>query len=499
MDKNLKKNLQARNVLRVALYIRVSTQEQAKEGYSIGEQEKRLRSYCEAMQWDIFKVYIDPGYSGGDTNRPGLQDLMRDVKAGLIDKVVVYKLDRLSRSQKDTLILIEDVFLTNKVDFVSMSESFDTATPVGRAVLGLLAVFAQLERDQIKERMGMGKEARAKEGKWGGGSSEPIGYDYDPVSEKLIVNDYEKLQILEAVELFLKGTPLRTICNIFHNKGYTYVGKSGHVAEWDPKRLKYVFQNKTYLGYIKYRGEWYKADHDPILDEDTFNQLQKLMEQRKEAYEKHTKRCAGQTTYLGGMLYCKQCHARYAKQSGKKWKGGEPPLYYVCYSRNKKVPKMVKDPNCKNKNWKMKELDDLVFNEIRKLAMVPDYMSDLRHEKEDNKAEPNKIDILKKEIQKIDEQISRFMDLYGIGKFTIDQVSGKVDPLNEQRRNLERELEQLNAEAGAITEEEAYEVIQSFGDILDRNDFDEIRLALETLIYYIELDNDIAYIHWKFI
>lgn len=499
MDKDLKKNLQARNVLRVALYIRVSTQEQAKEGYSIGEQEKRLRSYCEAMQWDIFKVYIDPGYSGGDTNRPGLQDLMRDVKAGLIDKVVVYKLDRLSRSQKDTLILIEDVFLTNKVDFVSMSESFDTATPVGRAVLGLLAVFAQLERDQIKERMGMGKEARAKEGKWGGGSSEPIGYDYDPVSELLVVNEYEKMQILEAVDLFLKGTPLRTICNIFHDKGYTYRGKSGRVSEWDPKRLKYVFRNKIYIGYMKHKDEWYKGEQDPILDEETFNKLQHLMDQRAEAYAKHTKRCSGQTTYLGGMIYCKQCGARYAKQTGSTRKPGVVNYYYCCYSRNKKVPKMIKDPNCKNKNWRMRELDDLVFNEIRKLAMVPDYMSDLRHEKENNIVEPNKIDILKKEIEKIDEQISRFMDLYGIGKFTIEQVSGKVDPLNEQKRNLERELEQLNAEAGAITEEEAYEIIQSFGDILDRNDFDEIRLALETLIYYIELDNDIAYIHWKFI
>ena len=147
----------------------------------------------------------------------------------------------------------------------------------------------------------------------------------------------------------------------------------------------------------------------------------------------------------------------------------------------------------------MKELDDIVFNEIRKLAKDPRHMTDLREKKKNNTDAPTKIDIIKHEIEKIDEQISRFMDLYGIGKFTIDQVSGKVDPLNEQRRNLERELEQLNAEAGAITEEEAIEVIQSFGDILDRNDFDEIRLALETLIYYIELDEDDVYIHWKFI
>lgn len=91
------------------------------------------------------------------------------------------------------------------------------------------------------------------------------------------------------------------------------------------------------------------------------------------------------------------------------------------------------------------------------------------------------------------------MDLYGIGKFTIAQVSGKVDPLNERKRGLEKELDQLKADSGAITDEEANEVIQSFGDILDRGDFNEIRLALETLIYYIELDEDDVIIHWKFI
>lgn len=497
--KDLSEIMSVRNVLRVALYLRVSTQEQAKEGYSIGEQEERLKKYAEAMGWEVYKIYVDPGYSGGDTNRPGLKSMIKDVEDGLVDKVVVYKLDRLSRSQLDTLYLIEKIFLANNTDFVSMSENFDTSTPFGRAMIGILAVFAQLEREQIKERMGMGKEARAKEGKWGGGSSEPIGYDYDPASELLIVNDFEKMQILEAVELFLKGTPLRTICTIFHNKGYTYRGKSGKISEWDPKRLKYVFQNKTYLGYIKHRGEWYKADHDPIYTPELFDRLQKLMSQRAEDYAIHKKKSAGQTTYLGGMLYCKQCHARYAKQSGRKWKNNEPPLYYVCYSRNKKVPKMVKDPNCKNKNWRMKELDEIVFNEIRKLAKDPEHMTNLRREKEKNTVEPSKIDLIRREIENIDAQISRFMDLYGIGKFTIDQVSGKVDPLNDQKRNLERELDQLTADAGALSQEDAIEIIESFGDIIDRGDFNEIRLTLESLIYYIELDEDDVYMHWKFL
>ena len=151
--------------MRVALYPRVSTQEQAKEGYSIGEQIERLTDYCKAMRWEVYKIYTDPGYSGGNTDRPGLQEMIKDVEAGLIDKVVVYKLDRLSRSQLDTLYLIEKVFLANGTDFVSMSENFDTSTPFGRAMIGILAVFAQLEREQIKERMGMGKEDALDAGK----------------------------------------------------------------------------------------------------------------------------------------------------------------------------------------------------------------------------------------------------------------------------------------------------------------------------------------------
>jgi site-specific DNA recombinase len=484
--------------IKVALYPRVSSQEQADEGYSIGEQIERLTKYCEAMDWTIFKIYTDPGYSGANTDRPGLQNMIADVRDGKVDKVVVYKLDRLSRSQKDTMLLIEDEFLAHGVDFVSMSENFDTSTPFGRAMIGILAVFAQLERENIKERTMIGKEARAKEGKWGGGSSEPIGYDYDVATDQLNINEYEKMQILEAIDLFLKGVPLRTICRVFKSKGYTYRGRSKKPNEWDPKRLKYVFANKVYLGYISYRGEWYKGDHDPIIDEETYDRLAKLLDQRAEKFEKHIKKTRTQSTYLGGMLYCKHCGARYSKQTGTRRKNGDALHYYACYSRNKRVPKMVKDPNCINKNWKMTELDEIIISEIKKLATDPDYFHMIKKAKSNKSDEMNKIEIIEKEIKSIDEQISRFMDLYGIGKFTIDQVSNKIDPLNDQRKGLERELESLNATSDILSEEDTIEIATSFSDILDRGDLNEIRLTIESLIYYIEIDNDDVYIHWKF-
>lgn len=488
--------MKVRNVLRyrIALYVRVSSKEQV-DGYSIGEQIERLNKYCEAMDWPVFKTYVDPGYSGGDTNRPGLQDLIKDVKAGLIDKVVVYKLDRLSRSQKDTLILIEDVFLANRVDFLSMSENFNTGTPIGRAVLGLLAVFAQLERDSIRDRMSMGKEARAKDGKWHGGATEPIGYDYDPPTESLNINKYEAMQIRELYDLFLQGTPLRTIERTFKEKGYTH--KHG---VWDPKTMRRLMRNKTQLGYIKHRDEWYPGDHDPIIDEETYTKAVKLLDDRAEQYKLSGVKPGAQTTYLGGLLRCKHCGGKYTKQENSRRKPGKDPVYwYMCYSRCKKVKKMIKDPNCKNKNWKLSELDNLVINEIKQLSLDPEYIRIARTESMKKTDSTDKVSVLEKEIASLDAQISRFMDLYGIGKFTIDQVSGKIDPLNEQRSKLQKELDDLTAEIGELTEDETLKIVEEFDDIIESGDFNRIRQMIELLIYYIEIDNEDVYIHWKFL
>lgn len=462
----------------IALYPRVSTQEQAKEGYSIDEQVERLKNYCKAMGWNEYKFYTDAGYSGGNTDRPALQELIRDVKLGKINKVVVYKLDRLSRSQLDTLYLIEKVFLANNCDFVSMSENFDTGTPFGRAMIGILAVFAQLEREQIKERMSMGREGRAKEGKWHGGPCPPIGYDY--IDSELVVNEYEAMQVRDIFNLFVAGNSIRSIEKMANDKGYRH-----KYGTWYQTKIRQVLLNKIYIGKVEFNGQCFDGIHDAIIDADTFETAQTILANRKRT-PSGTKR----PTFLGGLIFCKKCGARYSINAAHN-------RYYTCNSRRKQNWKMVIDPNCKNKIYRMEILDEIVLDEIKKLALEPDCIHEIKRENF-SQADMDKETILKKEIVKIDTQISRFMDLYGIGKFTAEQLTGKTEPLNEQRKKLEAELQALTADKSNMTEDDVFEIVSTFNDILERGKYEEIRLVIESLIDRIDIDDDNVYIHWKF-
>ena len=122
-----------------------------------------LKSYLKSKEWEDYEIYTDPGFSGKDLNRPAIKKLIQDCKDGKIDTVLVFKLDRISRSQKDTLYLIEEVFNKYGVGFISIRENFDTTTPFGKAMIGVLSVFAQLERETILERTRLGLKKRAED------------------------------------------------------------------------------------------------------------------------------------------------------------------------------------------------------------------------------------------------------------------------------------------------------------------------------------------------
>ena len=317
----------------IALYSRVSTQEQATEGYSIGEQQDRLRAFAASFGWKDVKLYTDPGFSGASLDRPAMQEMIRDVKAGKICRVIVYKLDRLSRSQKDTLYLIEDVFLANKCEFLSMSESFSTETPVGRATIGLLAVFAQLERETIKERMMVGRTARAKAGLHHGGAYNPAGYEYKDGA--LIVNESEAFQVREVFRLYSSGRTIRQVRDDMNAAGLLFRGRP-----WTRDHVKVVLHNPLYIGKVSFSGVFYDGAHEAIVDPEIFDECQKILASRRIDYtEKHTAAYASDWLLLG-ICYCRRCGSRLTSVYGGRYKG-KTYMYYGCAAeRDKKFAAM---------------------------------------------------------------------------------------------------------------------------------------------------------------
>ena len=475
--------------MRVALYPRVSTLEQARDGYSINEQIERMKKYCEAHDWSVAKIYTDAGYSGGDTDRPGLQELIKDAENHRFDAVLVYKLDRLSRSQKDTLTLIEDVFLPNGVNFISMTENFDTSTPFGRAMLGILSVFAQLEREQIKERLEIGKIGRAKEGKWCGSPNVPIGYNLDSDGE-LIINEYEAMQIQEMFRLFNLRISQRRISKMLHNKGYTY--QSG--GTWAGKHyIRPMLENKHYIGMVSYKGEWYQGNQDPIIDIDTFIKAQEILAEQDADYTKRSKRG---TSLLSGLVHCGHCDSKYfCRRVIDKYSG--ELRYYTCYKRSANTGKwkdIPKEEKCKNKIWKSGVLEDKIVGEIRKLSLEPELFV-VEPMEDENVAQ---IKIIESRIKEIENKISKFMDLYSIGGMDFNVVQDKITPLVSEKENLQITLRNLEVKDNKISKEEAVEIASSLCEIVDEGSTDEIQFLIRELIEKIVIDDEKVHIYWKF-
>ena len=465
---------------RAALYIRVSTLEQAQEGYSVGEQRERLIAYCKAQDWLIADIYVDGGYTGSNLNRPGIQKLMSETEK--FDVVLVYKLDRLSRSQRDTLYLIEEIFRPNKVDFVSMQESFDTSSPFGKAMIGLLAVFAQLEREQIKERTWMGRVARAKTGLRHGGGNIPIGYDYE--DGKLIVNPYEAEQVRKIYEWYLSGASLKAITDKLQDAGYT--NKYSSYNSWSSVRN--ILENETYIGRLHFGDVVVDHAHEAIITEEQFNAAQILRGKRREQFGSH----AFQSKHvLTGLLFCGHCGGRYYLRNTGKYS------YYACYSRTKQMKNMIKDPNCQNKIWRAQDLEPIIEEKILALLRNPKIAEELAAGKPKAPAPVSKNTDIGRRIREIDRQIGKLMELYQQDDIPPELLGEKINRLYGEKTALENSIAPVE-ETNAMPLDLVAELITNAAEIWDFADENQKRRILQSLISRIVLTDDQVDIEWAF-
>lgn len=477
---------------KVAIYVRVSTKEQAEEGYSIGAQLEKLRAYCEIRSWTIIDEYVDGGFSGAKLERPEIQRLIKDVKTKKFDMVLVYKLDRLSRSQKDTLFMIEDVFHPNNVKFTSIQENFDTSTAFGMASVGILSVFAQLERSLIRDRMALGAESRANEGLWHGGGFDPIGYDYIKANGvkgggRLVINEYEALQIRKIYDLFEAGESMHQIRNFMHSK---YTNKHG---SWSSNSSVYsVLETPVVCGMIKTKEGYIQGQHEAIIPIERFNKAQELMKQRRKNMTSAQKSAFKRTSLLAGLLFCGNCGARYyikTVNSGRREESKKLIKYYYCYSRGKTSKKMIIDPNCKNISIREDRLDNMIIDQICQLQLKPDLIEEIPETKINKDGIEKKIAELKKKREKL-------IDLYLLDTIPMEQIQSRMDDLSHQIEALVEEKEATCEPLLSINE--AKEIVSSARNVFDNGTFEEKVALIRALIEQIFIFDDRIEIHWNF-
>lgn len=488
---NLIKNVLSAEALEnvVDLYIRVSTTEQAEEGYSVGEQESRLRSYCSAYGYIINAVHVDPGFSGATLERPGIKKVIKDVRAGKCKKIIVWKLDRLSRSQKDTMILLEDVFLENNCNFVSLTENFDTSTPFGRCIVGILSAFAQMERENLKIRTSMGRQARIKKGYFHG-SHCPIGYKFKEGSNDLIIDPYTSKMVREVFRRFISGESIKSISK------YMLETHGDNLYDWgNNTAIRRVLRNPVYMGYVTLGTEIYKGVHEAIISETDWYLAAAILEHNKNIDKRsYAFRAAGTTAdnLLTGLLFCGDCGARmYARKVSKTKKK------YICHSVARTSKAMIKSDNCTNRlhPYTVEQLDTMIIDEIKKLALDQSAFESMVTELRE--ATPDELDGYEERLEEIERQISRLLNLYQLGIMEISEFQDRITDLKEEKEKIQAEMERQEASA-AMPLEIAWKHITTLSSVLENGDTEEVHKIIHTLVdKVVVLNNDVT-IYWSF-
>ena len=475
---------------RCFIYARVSTRLQAEEGYSIPEQIERLNKYADAMGWLVANVYVDPGHSGSTLDRPALQEMLASLDD--VEIVLVDKLDRLSRTLADTLYLVKKVFEPKGVAFVSRAEAFDTGSPAGRATLGMLGVFAEFERERIRERMHDGMVGRVKTGLWHGNVR--AGYKRQ-ADGQLVRDEYVWTQVREIFDRALNRESLNDICKDLAARGLTYNG-----SPWSVLTIRLILASRAYLGEVPFGGEWYPGRHEPMITLEEHNKMLAILHERSIENERYQpdKRY---TAPLGGLIWCKRCGAKYhyrraPERTYKAAKGISvypPYAYYSCYSRDKCSPNLVRDPNCKNDNYSAEKLDRIVYDQILALRDDPTCIANLRKSVDTSQ----RVQAISTRLAQLDTQIARLLDLFSVGSIPHDAIAARIEPLSAEKKKLENELATLHIVQKSMDDSEVVATADRFAAVLKSGSPQEIHDAVAAIVDYIEIDGTKIYIHWR--
>lgn len=476
----------------IAIYTRVSTIEQAEEGYSNDEQERLLTNWCNKNGYEIYKCYSDRGISGKDIkHRPALKELLKDAEEKKFDMVISWKINRISRRLSDVLKIV-DIFEKNNITFKSYSEPFETDTPAGKMQFQMMALIGEFERGTIAQNVKMGMCAKARAGEWCGGRV--LGYDLVPIDDiqtgkrrktKLIINEKEAEVVRIIFNEYANGNGYKAITNKINKLGYkTKKGNNFSVGS-----IKDILTNPVYIGKVRYnvRQNWSEKRrrninanpiitdgiHDSIIEESLWNKVQAVLESKK---GKPARIYDGKFP-LTGILKCPKCGAGMViMRTTNKLKDGTRRrlTYYACGNWKNKGTAV-----CNSNTIRCDKANEYVFSKISELLsndkMIKSIVTNINKERS-NRVSPAKKELAKieRELQKLDGKKKKIFEAYEDEIITKEEFQSRNMELNNRIKILHEEKQPLLVTlSDDISEEIPYEfiksILESFGKILNEN------------------------------
>jgi site-specific DNA recombinase len=456
--------------MKAAIYTRVSTEEQAKEGYSIESQKDFIISFIKSQGWEFYEFYIDDGYSAKDLKRPAIQRLIEDAKAKKFDVVVFYKLDRLVRSVGDLDKLLK-LFDKHNIGIRSVTEPFDTTTAMGRFLITLVAAIAQWERETISERVIINMTKKATLGERNGGKA-PFGYNLK--DGKLVINEEEARLVKEMFRMYINGKGIRSIA--------LYLNQFG--VNKDIRTISRMLENPVYCGKLRWgknskMNEIISDDvtHPPIVDIETFEKAQILRKQRTQEGKKATS-----PYHFSGVLKCARCGSAlsgyYKKDRGSK--------HYICIAKKNKgtcdLPMFTEHALTQVFLESLSPSDSNKFlNLIRNV--------EIQTENEDHTA---LIAELEKELAAIKTRKRNWLLALGNGTITQEEYKEMTSEDSKREALIKEQLEQLNKKEITLDLESVLSIAQNIPALWETaNDYEKksfINELFETIVVDVPSD-----------
>lgn len=397
-----------------AIYLRVSTDTQAQEGYGLDFQFDAIKKYVKAYDIPNPVVFVDDGYTGVNIDRPAFKEMNRLMELGRVKFVITYSLDRIGRTQMIILKFLKEQCEKCHCDFFAVKDNIDSRSKQTYGILiSILSIFAEFDHDAIVAKLTLGRQQRAMDGFWKGGGIAPVGYKYSKETNTLEVIPEDAIRVKKVFEMYnTKEYSPRLIAEA--------LGFSSDVVVFN------ILKNRTYIGEITFRGEQYKGVHQRIIEDDVFYTAQDILKSRSVTRQVSN-------YLLSSIVYCGNCNS---KMRYMKWgKGKNQRLKLFCYSKYGSTSPHVKvNPDCNNDMYDAKIVEEYVVQALLDFAVQ--YTDEI---KKKNMSVDDIAGKLTEEYEKLDAQYQRAVKAYTI--LGDDEMLKQAQEIQNNMKRLGREIE----------------------------------------------------------